>query len=88
VLELPGVAMAAGLRAVQVLGLPYPIVAILQRKLAATRLTVQAALTGRRDLVVEAMLADGSVTDPDVARRLAGDLLDAQRGHIPRLLDD
>jgi alpha-galactosidase len=84
VLEMPAVAMAGGLRGVQILDLPEPLAAILARKLAATRLTVEAALRGSRDLLVEAMWVDGAVSDPDVALRLADDLLLAQRPYLPQ----
>jgi alpha-galactosidase len=83
VLELPAVAAGAGLLPLQIPDLPKPLVAILSRKLAAVRLTVEAALAGSRELFVEALLADGAVTDPDVATELAQDLLEAQRSYLP-----
>jgi len=54
------------------------------RKIAAVELTVEAALTGSRALFVEALLADGCVSDPAVAGRLADDLLAAHRAHLPQ----
>ena len=47
-------------------------------------LTVEAALTGSRALFVEALLADGCVSDPAVAGRLADDLLAAHKPHLPQ----
>jgi alpha-galactosidase/6-phospho-beta-glucosidase family protein len=44
---------------------------------------VEAALRGDRDLFVEALLADGAVSDPDVARELMQELLEAHRGDLP-----
>jgi alpha-galactosidase len=41
-------------------------------------------MTGNRDLVVEAMLADGGVTDDAVASALTADLLAAQARYLPR----
>jgi alpha-galactosidase len=83
VLELPAVATAGGLRPMQLLDYPEPLAAIVTRRLAATRLTVEAALTGDRRMFVEALLADGSVRDPDVAAELAEALLDAHRPYLP-----
>ena len=86
VLELPAVATAGGLRPMQIADLSSPLAAIITRKLAATRLTVQAALTGDRTLFVEALLSDGAVTDPDIACRMGEELLEAQRAYLPNFL--
>jgi alpha-galactosidase len=83
VLELPAAATATGLCPLQILGFPDPLAAIVTRKLAATQLTVEAALTGDRRLFVEALLADGSVTDPELARKMADELLEAHRQYLP-----
>jgi alpha-galactosidase len=88
VLELPAVATAAGLRALQMADFPDPLAAILMRKLAATQLTVEAALTGDRGLFIEALLADGAVTDPGVAVEMAAELLEAHRAHLPQFFPD
>jgi len=83
VLELPAVATARGLRPVQMLDFPDPLAAIITRKLTATLLTVEAALAGDRRLFVEALLADGSVRDPEVARKMVDELLEAHRQYLP-----
>ena len=62
---------------------PQPDRAITLRKLTATELTVEAALSGDRGLFVEALLADGAVTDPDVAGKMADELLDIHRKDLP-----
>lgn len=82
-LELPAVATAGGLRAMQILDLSDPLAAILARKIAAVRLAVEAALRGSRDLFVEALLADGAVVDPNIACRMVDDLLEAQKAYLP-----
>jgi alpha-galactosidase len=84
ILELPCVATGRGLRALQSLDLDAPLVALLDRKLAATRLTVEAALRGDRGLFVEALLADGAVHDPDTAREMGAALLEAQGAYLPQ----
>lgn len=87
ILELPVAATASGLRPLALPDFPELLSAIIARKLTATRLTVEAALTGSRRLFYEALLADGAVTDPDVARRLGADLLAAQRAYLPNFFD-
>lgn len=83
-LEIPGVATARGLRPVSVPDLSVPLTAILARRLTSVYLSVEAAMTGDRDLVVEAMLADGGVTDPDRAAALTDALIAVQAEHLPR----
>lgn len=83
-LEIPAVATARGLRPVAVPDLSAPLTAVLARRLSSVYLAVEAAMTGSRDLVVEAMLADGAVTDPGAAAALADDLIAAQLEHLPR----
>ena len=56
----------------------------LDAKIAAIEITVDAALTGSFDLFVEALLTDGSVTDPDLAVALAKDLIAAHKEHLPQ----
>ncbi len=84
VLEMPAVATAGGLRPMQYPDFPAPLAAVITRKLASIQLTVEAALTGSRALFVEALLADGAVTDPDVARRMGEELLEAHRPYLPQ----
>lgn len=84
VLELPCAATALGLRPLQLLDFPDVLAGVISRKLAATRLTVAAALEGNRNLFVEALLADGAVNDPIVAGRLADALLAAHKEHLPQ----
>lgn len=83
ILELPAAATAKGLRPLQLLDFPDPLAAIVNRKISAVALTVEAALTGNRLLFVEALLADGAVTDPEIAHRLAEELLKAHQAYLP-----
>lgn len=82
--EIPGVATARGIRPLAVPDLGKPLTAILARRLSSVDLAVEAALTGDRNLVIEAMLADGAVFDSDSAAALTDDLLAAQAQHLPR----
>jgi alpha-galactosidase len=67
----------------QILGFPESLGAIVTRKLSAARLILEAALTGDRRLFVEALLADGALSDPQVAAKMADELLRAHRECLP-----
>jgi alpha-galactosidase len=82
--EIPGVATARGIRPISVPDLGKPLTAVLARRLSSVDLAVEAALTGNRDLVIEAMIADGAVFDSDKATALTNDLIAAQAQHLPR----
>jgi alpha-galactosidase len=83
-LEIPGVATARGLRPVAVPDLSAPLTAILARRLSSVYLSIEAAMHGDRDMAVEAVIADGAVTDPDAAAALVDDLIAVQAQHLPR----
>jgi len=84
VLELTCVATGRGLRPLQVPDFPDTLAAPLARKVSAQALTVESALTGDRRLFVEALLADGAVTERTTAEKLADELLQAQRQYLPQ----
>jgi alpha-galactosidase len=84
VLELPAAATATGLRPLQILDFPDPLAAIITRRIAPVRLTVEAALTGDRKLFTEALLMDGAVSDRDVATAMGEELLAAQQQYLPQ----
>jgi alpha-galactosidase len=83
VLEMPASAGGPGLMPLQSRPLPPALNAKLLAKIAAIEVTVEAALTGSFDLFVEALLTDGSVSDPDAASALASDLIEAHKTHLP-----
>jgi alpha-galactosidase len=84
ILEVPAVATASGIRAVQITDFPDHLAATLKPKLDSQRITAEAALTGSRKLFVEALLADGCVSDAAIAGRLADDLLKAHKQYLPQ----
>jgi alpha-galactosidase len=45
---------------------------------------VEAALSGERKLVVQALLIDGAVDSVEMAYKLADDLLSAQAAYLPQ----
>lgn len=83
ILEVPAVATATGLRPIQLPDFSDLLAGLIRRKLVAVDLTVEAALTGSRRLMVEALLADGAVAEPAVAWELSEELLRAQQAYLP-----
>jgi alpha-galactosidase len=83
ILEMSAVASGAGFMPLQSQALHPTLTAKLQTKIAAIDITVEAALSGSFDLFVEALLADGSVSDPDKANALALELIAAHKVHLP-----
>ncbi len=84
VLETTVVATARGFRPLQHPDFPDTLAAALAKTIAAEALTVEAALSGSRKLFVEALLTDGAVRDPATAGKLADDLINAHRQHLPQ----
>lgn len=84
VVECNASAVAGGFAPLMADPLPLPLVAKLNAKIEAIEITVDAAVKGSRDLMVEALLADGTVGSPDLARTLASALIEGHREHLPQ----
>jgi alpha-galactosidase len=84
ILECNAVALGDGFQPVMADKLPDELVAKLKSKISAIEITVDAALKGNRELMLEALLADGAVSNADTARKLRDDLLDAHAQHLPQ----
>ncbi len=84
VVECNAAALGGGFAPLLADPLPIALVAKLNAKIAAVEITVDAAVKGSRDLMVEALLADGTVGSPDLARLLAGELIEGHREFLPQ----
>ncbi|MHB0875405.1 MAG: family 4 glycosyl hydrolase [Anaerolineae bacterium] len=84
VLEMSSVATARGLTPVRAIGYSDALAAAQTRKIAGIEVTVEAALSGSRNLFVEALLMDGSVTDRGVAEKMADELIAAHKHNLPQ----
>jgi alpha-galactosidase len=84
VLEMSAIAGGGGFMPLQSAALPPALAAKLLAKIAAIEVTVEAALSGSFDLFVEALLTDGSVSDPDEAATLARELIAAHKAYLPQ----
>jgi alpha-galactosidase len=83
-LELPAVATGRGYRTMQVGEIPAAMAALLTRRLGVVDLTVEASLRGDQHLFVEAILADGAVSDPRQASEMVDELLRAQEPYLAK----
>jgi alpha-galactosidase len=83
VLEMPVTATAAGCLPTALPPMVPGILAWVTEALYGVEITVDAAIKGDRNLVVQALLYDRSVPDLKAAEALADDLLAAHREHLP-----
>lgn len=84
VLEMPVAATRAGCLPLSMPPLRPALAATITRALYGVELTVQAALTGERAALIEALLYGGCVLELAQAEALADDLLAAHREHLPQ----
>ena len=78
VVEVPALVGAAGVTPLSVGPLPAGIAAVLTARAQQQEITVEAALTGDRDLAVEALVLDPLVPDSATARAILRDAALAQ----------
>ena len=88
VVEVPCAITAAGARPLPVEPLAPAMHGLVEHAKAYERLTVQAAVSGDRELALEALLANPLVGDFDVARPLLDALLAANREYLPRFFGE
>jgi alpha-galactosidase len=83
VVESRAVVMANDIQPVSVGALPTGVLATVQNHVANQELIVEAALTGKRDLVLQAFLGDPLVRDIRSAPRLVDELIEANAAYLP-----
>lgn len=88
VVEVPGLISGMGVRGVSMGALPEGIAELCRRELTVTQLTVDAVVTGDRQLALQALLLSPGVTDLDVARKILDDYLVAYREYLPTFWKD
>ncbi len=84
IVEVPGTVSAAGFVGDVFPPLPAPIAEMCRRELALSELYVDAALTGDRELALQALLLDPMVTDIDSGRAILDDLLIEFAEYLPQ----
>ena len=87
--EVPCIVDASGIKPTVIGALPPHLAALMQTNINVQSLTVEAALTGRRDHVYHAAMLDphtAAELDLDQIWSLVDDLLEAHRGMVPESL--
>lgn len=84
IVEVPGLMCGAGVLGVGVGALPTGVAELCRRELAVVQLAVDAAVTGDRQLALQALLLDPVITDLDVARQILDDYLETYRSYLPQ----
>ena len=88
VVEVPAVVDAEGAHALPQRGLPPDMLGLVEHCKAYERLAVEAAMSGSRNAVVRALVANPLVGQYPLARELADALLAANRRFLPRFFLD
>ena len=83
VVEVPAYVDATGVHPLNMGSLPKAIAGILTQRLSQYEVTIDATLSGDRDLVMQALLMDGYVKSVEVAERLLEDMLRAEKEWLP-----
>jgi len=84
VLELPAVATGDGFRPMHVLDFPENCVKYVNRAINVFELAVDAALTGNRPLLEDAILAGGYISDKAAVSKMVEELINAQTAYLPQ----
>ncbi len=82
ILETPAMATGNGFKPLAIGDLPAGLAAIMNRVVGVHEITVEAALRGDRQLLLQALLADGAVTQVETAERLADEMLTAHKAYL------
>jgi alpha-galactosidase len=84
VIECPGIADSAGIRALVQDPLPTALAGTLATRFLWAETIVEAALEGSREKFIQALVLDGAIRDVQKAAALADELLQAQSAFLPQ----
>jgi alpha-galactosidase len=84
IVEVPGIISALGFQGLSFPPLPEGIAALCRRELELSGLVVEAAMTGDRQLALQALLLDPMMRDIDTARAILDDLLKEFHPYLPQ----
>lgn len=88
IVEVPAVVSASGIHGIGVGKLPGPIAELCRRQITLAELVVEAAVKGDREVALQALALDPMIDDPDVARKLLADYLEAEKEYVPQYFKD
>ena len=84
IVEVPVIVSASGVQPIQVPPLPEGIAALCKRQIAIQELVVEAALTGGREVALQALVLDPVVPDLETARTILDELLTVHASYLPK----
>jgi len=84
IVEVPAVADSAGIHGLAQAPLPEPIAELCRREAALAELVVEAAVTGSRELALQALLLDPMIGDFGQAQNILADYLQAYAEWLPQ----
>ncbi len=84
IVEVPAVVSANAVRGLGMGAMPYAIAELLRREVALVELVVDAAVTGSREIALQALLLDPMVNDIDMAHAILDDYLTTHAEHVPQ----
>jgi len=83
VVEVPAYVDSTGIHPVQVGDLPKAVAGFTTQRILQYEVTIDAALTGDRNLALQALLLDGYVDGIETAEKLLKDMLQAEKDWLP-----
>lgn len=84
IVEVPGLVGGAGVRGIQLDPLPAPVAELCRREAALVELVVDAAVSGDREVALQALLLDPMINDTRRARAILDDYLETFADHLPQ----
>ncbi|MGI5906918.1 MAG: hypothetical protein ACOX85_11845 [Candidatus Pararuminococcus gallinarum] len=84
VIEAPAVATANGLMPIYQNHFPNVLACMTNRFLACVEMIADAALTGDRQLMAEAIMMGGYIQDRDAVKKMVDELIEAQKQYLPQ----
>jgi len=82
--EAPAAVDSSGVRLLSIGDLPKPLAAFCRRDVDQMEMTVEAAVTGDRNLVLQAMLLDPVIDSIHTAERVLDQMMKAQADYLPQ----
>lgn len=84
VVEVPALVSKGGIRGERITTIPKGVLGLLRHEAAVSDLAVEAALTGDRDVALQALLLDGTVPTPEIAEKILKTMLERQKKYLPQ----
>ena len=88
VVEVPGLVENGRMCALPVGELPGPVASMVQNEVEIQKLAVDAAVSGSRDLAMQALLIDPVANSARKAEAVLDDILSTHAGYLPQFRDD